>query len=46
MRSEYTANIKLESLESKVKRLMNSQLPYAVRLAAVIASDTNKGKKW
>jgi hypothetical protein len=30
----------------KVKRLMNCQLPYAMKLAALNASGTDKGKVW
>lgn len=46
MRSEYRANLYLESLAAKVQRIMNSKMPYSMRLAAVLASDGNKGKVW
>lgn len=46
-RSEYVANCQLETKVNKVKRLANMpNKSFAFRLAAIVASDTAKGKKW
>lgn len=44
LRSEYIAYKFLTPNKVKVDRIMQSAAPYAIRLAAVNALDSNKGK--
>lgn len=44
LRSEYIANRFLTPMRVRVDRIMQSSAPYAIRLAALNALDSNKGK--
>lgn len=49
LKSEYAANLALQAVEStaeKVARIAAMDKPFAFRLAAINASDCNKGKVW
>lgn len=50
MRNDRQAHIVLakqaESVADKVARLAASNMPYKVRLAAILATDNNRGKVW
>lgn len=49
MRNERQAYLALKSQETvaqKVERISKMDKPFAFRLAAIIACDTNKGKVW
>ena len=50
MRNERQANIaiarQVESKDKKAERIMSMKQPFAFRLAALNASDSNPGKVW
>jgi len=46
LKSEYIAYRFLTPNKVKIERIMQSAMPFAIRLAAVNALDTNKGKCW
>lgn len=46
LKSEYIAHKFLTPAKVKVQRVMQTDMPYRMRLAAVVALDTNTGKVW
>lgn len=45
-RQAYFAMQPKESLAQKLQRISSMNKPFAFRLAAIIAADTNRGKVW